>query len=103
MAWLCRYDGDYRRRLELIQDTKFPVACQRVKTSRDGRFLFATGTYPPQIKVYELSQLSMKFERHLDAQIVQFQACVIHSFPSFPMPHAPPHTHTPHVAHHTQR
>jgi ribosome biogenesis protein ENP2 len=54
------------------------VACQRVKTSRDGRFLFATGTYPPQIKVYELSQLSMKFERHLDAQIVQFQACVIH-------------------------
>jgi ribosome biogenesis protein ENP2 len=68
-----RYDGDYRRRLELIQDTKFPVACQRVKTSRDGRFLFATGTYPPQIKVYELSQLSMKFERHLDAQIVQFQ------------------------------
>lgn len=69
-----RYDGDYRRRLELIQDTKFPVACQRVKTSRDGRFLFATGTYPPQIKVYELSQLSMKFERHLDAQIVQFQA-----------------------------
>lgn len=67
------YDMDYRRRLELIQDTRFPVACQRIKTSRDGRFLFATGTYPPQVKVYELSQLSMKFERHLDAQIVQFQ------------------------------
>lgn len=65
---------DYRRRLELIQDTRFPVACQRIKTSRDGRFLFATGTYPPQIKVYELGQLSMKFERHLDSQIVQFQA-----------------------------
>ena len=26
-----------------------------------------------QVRVFELSQLSLKFERHLDSQIVQFQ------------------------------
>ena len=31
------------------------------------------GIYPPQVKVYELSQLSMKFERHLDSEIIDFQ------------------------------
>lgn len=28
-----------------------------------------------QVRVYELSQLSLKFERHFDAEIVDFQAC----------------------------
>lgn len=27
----------------------------------------------PQVRVYDLSQLSMKFERHLDAEVVDFQ------------------------------
>ena len=31
------------------------------------------GIYPPQIKTYELSQLSMKFERHFDSEILDFQ------------------------------
>ncbi|KAL7715066.1 NUC153 domain-containing protein [Entamoeba marina] len=45
---------------ELIQDTKFPVNTQRVLFSPDGMYLGASGM------VYELDQLSMKFERHLD-------------------------------------
>jgi len=32
----------------------------------------AAGVYPPQMKVFELDQLSMKFERHMDAEAVQF-------------------------------
>ena len=31
------------------------------------------GIYPPQIKVFELRQLSLKFERHLVSEIINFQ------------------------------
>lgn len=31
------------------------------------------GVYQPRLKVYELAQLSMKFERHFDAENVQFE------------------------------
>ncbi|KAK9820064.1 hypothetical protein WJX72_005625 [[Myrmecia] bisecta] len=68
-----RKDENYRRRIELVQDFEFPAACQRIRATPDGQFLFATGIHPPKVKVYELSQLSMKFERHLDAEIVDFE------------------------------
>lgn len=32
-----------------------------------------SGIYPPQVKVYELRELSLKFERHLVSEIVNFQ------------------------------
>lgn len=50
-----------------------PSTSGKVKVSSDGRFLIVSGVYPPQIRVYELSELSMKFERHLDAEIVQME------------------------------
>lgn len=34
---------EFRSRIELIQDLHFPTSCQRVKFSRDGRHLVATG------------------------------------------------------------
>lgn len=68
-----RYNEDYRRRIEIIQDFEFPTAATRVKVSPDGRFIGACGIYKPQLKLYEASQLSMKFERHSDAEMVQFQ------------------------------
>lgn len=49
------------------------MAAHRLKLSPDGQFLFATGTHAPRVRVYELSQLSMKFERHFDAEVVDFQ------------------------------
>ncbi|CAG9466800.1 unnamed protein product [Pedinophyceae sp. YPF-701] len=66
-------DEELRRRIDLIQDLSFPASCQRVKASRDGDYLAAAGVHPPQLKVYELGQLSMKFKRHLDSEIVDFQ------------------------------
>ena len=68
-----RKDEDYRRRVELIQDFAFPAACQRLKITPDGQYIFASGYHPPRVRVYDVSQLSMKFERHLDAEIVDFQ------------------------------
>ena len=39
------------------------------------QLLFATGIHAPRLRVYELSQLSMKFERHVDTEIVDFRVC----------------------------
>ena len=67
-----RKDADYQRRIELVQDLEFSTASSRVRLSGDGNFLAVTGIHPPQVKVYDLSQLSMKFERHLDSEVVDF-------------------------------
>jgi len=58
--------------LELIQGFEFPEASNRVKTTRDGTHVVATGTYKPQMRVWDLTQLSLKFERHTDAENVDF-------------------------------
>lgn len=68
-----RYDEDFRHRVELIQDFQFPEASQRIKMSKDGEFIGATGTYKPQFKCFSTHDLSLKFERHLDCETVQFQ------------------------------
>eukprot|EP00200_Dunaliella_tertiolecta_P014606 CAMPEP_0202392444 /NCGR_PEP_ID=MMETSP1127-20130417/92376_1 /ASSEMBLY_ACC=CAM_ASM_000462 /TAXON_ID=3047 /ORGANISM="Dunaliella tertiolecta, Strain CCMP1320" /LENGTH=682 /DNA_ID=CAMNT_0048994951 /DNA_START=66 /DNA_END=2111 /DNA_ORIENTATION=- len=64
---------EFRRRLELLQDFRFNAACQRIKISPDQQYIFASGYHPPQVKVYDLANFSMKFERHLDSEIVDFQ------------------------------
>lgn len=58
--------------IELIQGFEFPEASNRIKTTRDGHHAIATGTYKPQMKVWDLDQLSQKFERHSDAENVDF-------------------------------
>jgi ribosome biogenesis protein ENP2 len=66
-------DESYLRRIELIQDLAFDTAATKIKATPDNNFLVVSGVYPPQVRVYEFSQLSMKFERHLDSEIVDFQ------------------------------
>ena len=63
---------DYQRRIELVQDLSFTASSSRVKTSPDGQFLIVSGLPPPQVKCYDVSQLSMKWCRHMDAEIVDF-------------------------------
>lgn len=58
--------------IELIQHFEFPEASNRIKTTRDGTHAVATGTYKPQMRVWDLHQLSLKFERHSDAENVDF-------------------------------
>jgi hypothetical protein len=38
------------------------------------------GGYPPEIKCFDLIQMHMKFERHVTADIVQFQMFDIFDF-----------------------
>lgn len=68
-----RKDQDFLRRIELIQDLEFRVAATQLKLSRDGKFLVASGVYPPQVRVFELAELSLKFERNLEAEVVDLE------------------------------
>ncbi|KAJ0865366.1 putative transcription factor WD40-like family [Helianthus annuus] len=68
-----RKDKNYMERVDLIQDLRFETATTRIKATPDGEFLIASGIYPPQVKVYELRELSLKFERHLISEIINFQ------------------------------
>lgn len=68
-----RKNKDYMQRVELIQDLRFETATTKIKATPDGEFVIASGIYPPQVKVYELRELSLKFERHLVSEIIDFQ------------------------------
>lgn len=59
-------------RIELLQDFEFPEASNKITSTRDGQHIVATGTYKPQMRVWECEQLSLKFERHSDAENVDF-------------------------------
>ncbi|EST08228.1 hypothetical protein PSEUBRA_002319 [Kalmanozyma brasiliensis GHG001] len=65
-------DEEILSRIELIQDFEFPEASNRLAATRDGQSIVATGTYKPQIRVWDCEQLSLKFERHTDAENVDF-------------------------------
>ncbi|CCF49376.1 hypothetical protein NDA11_000612 [Ustilago hordei] len=65
-------DEEILSRIELIQDFEFPEASNRLTATRDGQSIIATGTYKPQIRVWDCEQLSLKFERHTDAENVDF-------------------------------
>jgi len=65
-------DPEFQSRIQLIQDFEFEEASNRIKVTRDCQYAVATGTYKPQIHVYDFQQMSMKFERHTDAENVDF-------------------------------
>ncbi|KAJ2784633.1 Small ribosomal subunit biogenesis [Coemansia javaensis] len=65
-------DVEWTRRLELIQDFGFPQAALRIKVTRDEQHCVATGVYKPQMRVFDFGNVSMKFERHTDAENVDF-------------------------------
>jgi len=67
---LAKRDSQFRRRITLLQDLEMPVASTKVRQSPDGKFLIVGGTYSPRIRCYELAEMSMKFERYLDSEVV---------------------------------
>jgi ribosome biogenesis protein ENP2 len=67
---LAKRDSSIRRRIELLQDFAMPASSNKLVQSKDGRFIIAAGTYSPRIRCFELDQLSMKFERYVDSDIV---------------------------------
>ncbi|XP_036729026.1 nucleolar protein 10 isoform X2 [Balaenoptera musculus] len=70
---LQKKDVNVRRRIELIQDFEMPTVCTTIKVSKDGQYILATGTYKPRVRCYDTYQLSLKFERCLDSEVVTFE------------------------------
>lgn len=71
---LQKQDIDIRRRIELLQDFEMPTVSNCIRITSDGQYILATGLYKPRIRCYDVNQLSMKFERCFDAQVVKFIA-----------------------------
>ncbi|KXJ07855.1 Nucleolar protein 10 [Exaiptasia diaphana] len=69
---LQKNDIDIRRRIELIQEFEMPTASTNILVSADKEYVMATGVYKPRVRCYETSQLSMKFERCFDSEVVKF-------------------------------
>ncbi|EGR30754.1 nucleolar protein 10, putative [Ichthyophthirius multifiliis] len=67
-----KYNQDFRKRIELIQDFEFPISCNQVEITPDEKYIVTTGTYAPTIKIFETAELSMKCLRGVDSEIVKF-------------------------------
>lgn len=50
-----------------------PDVSTSIRVSRDGQYVFATGTYKPVLKCFDVNQLSCKFERCFDSEVVTFE------------------------------
>jgi ribosome biogenesis protein ENP2 len=60
---------EYTNRIEIIQDFELSVSAGCIKATEDGNYLFASGIYPPRLKIYDLHEMTMKCERGFDAEI----------------------------------
>lgn len=47
-----------------------PDSCNRIRMSPDNQFIIAAGTYKPRVKCFEVNNLSLKFERCFDSEVV---------------------------------
>jgi ribosome biogenesis protein ENP2 len=50
-----------------------PGVSTTVRVSADGNFILATGIYKPRVRCYDVNNLSMKFERCFDSEVVTFE------------------------------
>eukprot|EP01065_Artemidia_motanka_P050324 TRINITY_DN8584_c0_g5_i1.p1 TRINITY_DN8584_c0_g5~~TRINITY_DN8584_c0_g5_i1.p1 ORF type:complete len:671 (+),score=285.30 TRINITY_DN8584_c0_g5_i1:100-2112(+) len=59
-------------RIELVQDLRIPQGSPHdITMTDDGQYLWLCGEYPAQLRCYDLSELSMKFKRHVDSAILR--------------------------------
>ncbi|CAH0404794.1 unnamed protein product [Chilo suppressalis] len=70
---LLKKNVDLRRRVELIQEFDMPGVSTSLRASKDGQYIMATGIYKPRIKCFDVNNLSLKFERCLDSEVVAFE------------------------------
>ena len=74
-ARVLKKDPLWSSRIQLIQDFSFPDSASCLTFTPDQRFIVAAGTYKPQIRVFDLHEMAMKFERHVQADVVRM-ACL---------------------------
>ncbi|CAI5448458.1 unnamed protein product [Caenorhabditis angaria] len=64
-------NADVRQRIQLIQDFEMPDVSNTVNITPDGKYVWASGNYKPWVKCFDLNNLSIKFERGLDSEVVK--------------------------------
>lgn len=47
-----------------------PASSSKLVQSNDGRYILAGGEYPPRVRCYDLHELTMKFERYVNANVI---------------------------------
>ncbi|KAL7301440.1 hypothetical protein TKK_0005881 [Trichogramma kaykai] len=70
---LMKSDASIQNQIRLIQELDMPDVTTNIKISNDERYIFACGTYKPRMKCFDVHQLSMKFERCFDSEVVAFE------------------------------
>jgi ribosome biogenesis protein ENP2 len=79
--WITKKTGKSRKHqkrervqttLQLVQDFTFPQTGTKIRTTRDGHHAIGIGTYKPQMRCWDLDQLTLKFERVTDSEGVDF-------------------------------
>ncbi|XP_063972558.1 nucleolar protein 10 [Diachasmimorpha longicaudata] len=70
---LLKKNVEIRRSIELIQDFDMPGVSTSIKVSKDLQYVLATGIYKPRVKCFDVNNLSLKFERCFDSEVVTFQ------------------------------
>ncbi|CAB3231085.1 unnamed protein product [Arctia plantaginis] len=70
---LLKTNVNLRRRIELIQEFDMPGVSTSLRVSKDGQYIMATGIYKPRLKCFDVNNLSLKFERCLDSEVVTFE------------------------------
>ncbi|CAB3409799.1 unnamed protein product [Caenorhabditis bovis] len=64
-------NADVRQRIQLIQDFEMPDVSTTINVTPDGKYVWASGNYKPWIKCFDLNNLSIKFERGLDSEVIK--------------------------------
>jgi ribosome biogenesis protein ENP2 len=59
--------------ISVIQEFEYPVACNHLKMTPDREHIISCGTYKPRIKIHDLSEHSMKLERHMEAEPLKIE------------------------------
>lgn len=67
-----KHESEFKNRVEILQNFDFSVASSRIRVSPDKQFVAGTGTYPPELRMFDTKELSMKFMRRFDFEVHDF-------------------------------
>ncbi|OII74768.1 uncharacterized protein cubi_00321 [Cryptosporidium ubiquitum] len=67
-----KHESEFKNRIEILQNFDFSVASSRIRVSPDKQFIAGTGTYPPELRMFDIKELSMKFMRRFDFEVYDF-------------------------------
>ncbi|OAF64646.1 Nucleolar protein 10 [Intoshia linei] len=62
---------DQNNVINIIQDLEMPTVSKTVCMTADGNYMIASGTYKPRIRCYDLNEMTLKFERCVDYEVLK--------------------------------